>query len=55
MLNGNQDIISEDDLFGWSLYTNKEFNIVNFDGGHFFLYDYPERVAQIVSDKTNLA
>ncbi len=54
VLNGNQDTIPEDDLFGWSLYANKEFNIVNFDGGHFFLYDYPERVAQIINDRTKL-
>lgn len=51
VLNGIQDSISYGDLYGWKFYTDSDFEIINFEGGHFYLFDYPEKIARIVSDR----
>lgn len=54
VLNGMEDTIINDDLQAWSLYTDSEFEILNFKGGHFYLFNYQERIAQIVADRIKM-
>lgn len=51
VLNGIQDTIADDELKEWARYTSGKFEIINFQGGHFYLFDYPKRMAQIVMER----
>lgn len=51
VLNGLQDTIADDELKEWAQYTNEKFEIINFKGGHFYLFDYPKKIARIVMER----
>lgn len=50
-LGGEQDHrISEDMLRGWEIHTEGAFTLSLFDGGHFYINDYTEDVAELVNE-----
>ncbi|WP_083452907.1 thioesterase II family protein [Mycolicibacterium goodii] len=50
-LGGDQDHrISEDMLRGWEIHTEGAFTLSMFDGGHFYLDDHTEDVAELVNE-----
>lgn len=49
VLNGSKDDeISHERIMEWKLYTNKECNIYEFDGGHFFIMDKEDEVLKLI-------
>lgn len=52
IFNGRGDTLTEEDINGWSRYTSKNFNVYNFDGGHFFIHDYAKQMLDIVYSQT---
>lgn len=53
---GNKDTITIDKANEWIKHTNKTFNIVNFNGGHFFLHEeYKQMISVINSVVDNLS
>lgn len=50
VFNGSQDNISSDALEEWQIYTDSSFEIISFEGGHFYLFNYPERIAEVMSE-----
>ncbi|ABK73080.1 thioesterase II family protein [Mycolicibacterium smegmatis] len=50
-LGGEQDHrISEDMLRGWQIHTEGAFTLSMFDGGHFYINDYTDDVAELVNE-----
>lgn len=47
---GKEDEDSPEEVEAWGIYTRGKFNIHYFDGGHFFIYDEPQRVLGIIND-----
>lgn len=52
IFNGIEDELTEEDINGWSRYTLKKFNVYNFNGGHFFIYDYAKELLDIIYNQT---
>lgn len=52
IFNGIKDTLTEEDISAWSKYTSKNFNIYNFDGGHFFIHDYAKQMLDIIYNQT---
>ncbi|MDP4180723.1 MAG: thioesterase domain-containing protein [Bacillota bacterium] len=51
ILTGNSDEdVSAKDIIQWEEYTNKKCRIINFDGGHFFIHDRVQEIAEIIND-----
>nr|WP_278244413.1 thioesterase domain-containing protein [Clostridium sp. BNL1100] len=48
VLGGKSDPLTMGQLGGWSNLTKKRFNIVEFDGGHFFLLDNVNTVSEVI-------
>lgn len=55
IFNGTQDSLTEEEVFSWSLYTNKNFEVYSFDGGHFFIYDYVREIVDIIVKQFQMA
>lgn len=53
IFNGIDDDLTADDLYGWKIYTDGEFEIFNFDGGHFFIHDHAKQMLGIIEDQMN--
>lgn len=51
VLNGCKDDLTDEEINGWSKFTNKEFKRFDFDGGHFFLHDKISEVVNIVNNE----
>lgn len=50
-LGGEQDHrISEDMLRGWQIHTEGAFTLSMFDGGHFYINDYTDDVAELINE-----
>jgi medium-chain acyl-[acyl-carrier-protein] hydrolase len=45
---GNKDRHSRTDTEAWQEYTNGSFRLIEFDGGHFFLHEYPEQIVDVI-------
>lgn len=50
VLNGKEDSITEEQKEGWRKLTSKEFRRYDFDGGHFFLHETPEKVVKVINE-----
>lgn len=50
VLNGKDDLLTEEQMKGWEKLTSKEFRRYDFDGGHFFLHETPEKVVKIINE-----
>ncbi|MGG7177904.1 thioesterase II family protein [Clostridium paraputrificum] len=50
ILNGKEDSITENEIFGWKTLINDEVNIYNFNGDHFFINDNIENIVKIIND-----
>lgn len=50
VLNGKEDSITEEQKEGWRKLTSKEFRRYDFNGGHFFLHETPEKVVKIINE-----
>jgi len=50
VLNGKEDEISDNELLGWQQYTKQSCNIVNFEGGHFFINDHAESIVDLINN-----
>jgi len=37
-------------ITNWKIFTHSNFTFQTFKGGHFFIYDYPEEIANIIQD-----
>lgn len=48
VFNGRQDKLTEQDLLGWKIYTGGNFQLYQFDGGHFFIHQYGEEMMSII-------
>lgn len=49
VINGKEDILtSVDEMGAWSMYSNRQCEIVHFNGGHFFLHENIERISQLI-------
>ncbi len=44
----DNDICTVDELKKWEKYTDKNFEIHTFKGGHFYIFDYPDKIAEII-------
>lgn len=51
VLNGKEDTIKEEELLAWAELTNKNCNIINFDGGHFFINNHTDTIVRIINEK----
>ena len=51
---GKEDDIEENALQAWRNYTDKEFELHKFNGGHFYINDYTEEVIEIIHKSLNL-
>lgn len=45
---GNQDRYSRAEAEAWKDYTNGSFRLVEFEGGHFFIHDSPQKVVDVI-------
>lgn len=50
VLNGKDDDVTDEQIEGWRKLTSKEFRRFDFDGDHFFLYETPEKVVNIINE-----
>lgn len=50
VLGGRNDDIGLTELAAWQHYTHKEFQMLMFEGGHFFLINQVEKIAEIIND-----
>lgn len=53
ILNGEKDDIDIKSILEWRKLGNKEFNIYNFDGDHFFINNYFEEIIGIINRTLN--
>ncbi|MDN4066693.1 thioesterase domain-containing protein [Paenibacillus vini] len=54
VLNGKEDNILSDELIAWSLLTHGKFNIIHFEGGHFFIHDNFIEIVQLINKEIGL-
>lgn len=47
-LRGNKDRHSRADTEAWQEYTTGSFRLVEFEGGHFFLHEYPQQIVDVI-------
>jgi surfactin synthase thioesterase subunit len=50
VLNGMEDDTKTEELMAWSELTNGESKIIDFKGGHFFIYDNLDSIAKLVNE-----
>lgn len=50
LLRGNTDNITEEEMLRWSESTLKKSKLINFSGGHFFIYEHEKKVAKIINE-----
>lgn len=51
ILNGIEDKLTKDCISEWSIHTEKECNIYNFPGGHFFINNNIKEISEIIKSK----
>lgn len=49
VMNGKDDDITKDQLYAWEDCTNKSFEVINFEGDHFFIFNEFQRVGSIIN------
>ena len=49
LLRGDKDNITEEDMLRWSESTFGKCRLINFSGGHFFIYEHENNVANIIN------
>lgn len=54
VLQGKRDEISYEELIGWKEHTTGRSEIIQFDGGHFFINERMEEVLRIVNSRLDL-
>lgn len=54
IFNGTEDDLEEEDIQGWSRYTAKEFDVYNFNGGHFFIHDHAQQMLNYISKQAKV-
>lgn len=50
VLNGKEDNITEEEIEGWKKLCSENFRRFDFEGGHFFLHEDPEKVVKIINE-----
>jgi medium-chain acyl-[acyl-carrier-protein] hydrolase len=50
IFNGTLDVFTEDEIKLWQKYCEYECRIINYEGGHFFINDKMEEIAECISD-----
>lgn len=48
VFNGIEDDLTTEDIYGWKEYTDGDFHVYNFNGGHFFIHDHARQMLQII-------
>ncbi len=51
VLNGVDDLLTQNCISQWDIHTMKECDIYNFKGGHFFINDYIKEITEIILSK----
>jgi len=46
---GQHDVIPLEHMLAWEHETSQAHQVVEFDGGHFFIFDYPKEIGQLIS------
>ena len=51
VLGGTEDVISKQELLSWQEETPNKMDLVEFSGGHFYLFDHMQEVAKVIMNK----
>lgn len=54
VFNGLQDTLIKEDIIEWNQYTNQNFKFYQFDGGHFFINQFADKMLTIISKQVKI-